>query len=253
MDRFRPLRADELECRINVINESGFTLLIYKDARCDQNVLDETLGKENWQRDHKEIKGSVYCGVAIWDEKKAQWIWKWDCGAESNTEKEKGEASDSFKRACVNWGIGRELYTAPFIYIKGNTQKNGKGKDVPTFRRLEVSEIEYDDGKIIHLVICGDGQPIFSFDKQSSETSNKERKAKSETPAEKCDELTLDKAYAMTTTKGKAYGELSDEQLQWIIDNAKSAKSKRAAQIILDDRKTSEDLLPIDAEEGLPF
>jgi len=182
MNKFRTLRADELECRVNVINESGFTILIYKDARCDQNVLDETVGKMNWQRDHKEIKGSVYCGVAIWDDNKKQWITKWDCGAESNTEKEKGEASDSFKRACVNWGIGRELYTAPFIYIKGNTQKNSKGKDVPTFRRLEISKIEYENGKITQLEILGDGQPIFTYGKRGSQTPNNERKAKTEQP-----------------------------------------------------------------------
>lgn len=253
MDRFRPLRADELECRVNVINESGFTILIYKDARCDQNVLDETVGKENWQRDHKEIKGSVYCGVAIWDDNKKQWITKWDCGAESNTEKEKGEASDSFKRACVNWGIGRELYTAPFIYIKGNTQKNSKGKDVPTFRRLEVESIGYEEGKIVYLVICGDGQPIFTYGKQGSQTQNNERKAKNEHPVEKNDELTLDKAYSLTTTKGKMYGELSDEQLQWLVDNSKNAMSRKAAQMILDDRQTSEDLMPLEGEEGLPF
>ena len=117
---------------------------------------------------------------------------------------------------------------------------------------MEVGEIEYEDGKITQLVILGDGQAIFTYDKRGSQTQNNERNEKTEQP-EKNDELTLDKAYAMTTTKGKAYGELSDDQLQWIIDNARSAKSKRAAQIILDDRKTSEELLPIDAEEGLPF
>lgn len=252
MDRFRSLRADELDCRVGTCNDKGFSLLLYKDARCDQNVLDETVGKENWQRDHKEVKGNLFCGVSIWDENKKQWITKWDCGVESNTEKEKGEASDSFKRACFNWGIGRELYTAPFIYIKGNTEKNSKGNLVPTFKRMEVGEIEYEDGKITQLVILGDGQAIFTYDKRGSQTQNNERKAKTEQP-EKNDELTLDKACAMTTTKGKAYGELSDDQLQWIIDNARSAKSKRVAQIILDDRKTSEELLPIDAEECLPF
>lgn len=249
MDGFRPLRADELECRVNVINESGFTILIYKDARCDQNVLDETVGKMNWQRDHKEIKGSVYCGVAIWDDNKKQWITKWDCGAESNTEKEKGEASDSFKRACVNWGIGRELYTAPFIYIKGNTQKNSKGKDVPTFRRLEISKIEYENGKITQLEILGDGMLIFAYGKKAAHTQNDERKIQPKQAVENKDELTIDKAYALTTTKGKMYGELSDEQLQWLVDNSKNAMSRKAAQMILDDRQTSEDLMPIDDDD----
>jgi len=253
MNKFRTLRADELDCRVGTCNDKGFSLLLYKDARCDQNVLDETVGKENWQRDHKEVKGNLFCGVSIWDENKKQWITKWDCGVESNTEKEKGEASDSFKRACFNWGIGRELYTAPFIYIKGNTEKNSKGNPVPTFKRMEVGEIEYEDGKITQLVILGDGQAIFTYGKRGSQTQNNERKTKTEQPVEKNDELTLDKAYALTTTKGKAYGELSDDQLQWIVENSKNATSRKAAQMILDDRKTSEDLMPLEDEEGLPW
>lgn len=253
MEKFRTLRADELDCRVGTCNDKGFSLLLYKDARCDQNVLDETVGKNNWQRDHKEVKGNLFCGVSIWDEGKKQWITKWDCGVESDTEKEKGEASDSFKRACFNWGIGRELYTAPFIYIKGNTEKNANGKNVPTFKRMEVSEIEYEDGKITQLVILGDGQPIFTYGKRGSQTPNIERKAQVKQSVEKNDELTLDKAYGLTTTKGKMYGELSDEQLQWLVDNSKNAMRRKAAQMILDDRRTSEDLMPLEVEEGLPF
>ena len=253
MEKFRTLRADELDCRVGTCNDKGFSLLLYKDARCDQNVLDETVGKDNWQRDHKEVKGNLFCGVSIWDESKKQWITKWDCGVESNTEKEKGEASDSFKRACFNWGIGRELYTAPFIYIKGNTEKNTKGNSVPTFKRMEVSEIEYEDGKITQLVILGDGQPIFTYGKRGSQTPNIERKAQVKQSVEKNDELTLDKAYGLISTKGKMYGELSDEQLQYIVDKSGSAMSRKAAQMILDDRHTSEDLMPLEVEEGLPF
>lgn len=120
MCKFRDLRADEVECRIGQINKDGkgLSLLLYKDARCDMAILDETVGAENWQREHYEVKGNMYCRVSIWDEAKQQWVWKADCGTESNTEAQKGEASDSFKRACVNWGIGRELYTAPRIWIK---------------------------------------------------------------------------------------------------------------------------------------
>ncbi len=253
MNKFRTLRADELDCRVGTCNDKGFSLLLYKDARCDQSILDETVGADNWQRDHKEVKGNLFCGVSIWDENKKQWITKWDCGVESNTEKEKGEASDSFKRACFNWGIGRELYTAPFIYVKGNTERNSKNNPVPTFKRMEVSEIEYEDGKITQLVILGDGQPIFTYGKRGSQTPNNERKAKTEQPVEKNDELTLDKAYALTTTKGKMYGELTDDQLQWLVENSKNAMSRKAAQMILDDRKTSEDLMPLEDEEGLPW
>lgn len=118
---FRNLRADEIECRVGQISEKGFTLLLYKDARCDMNILDEA-GKV-WTRRHYECKGNLFCEVGIYDSELGQFVYRSDCGTESNTEKEKGEASDSFKRACVNWGIGRELYTSPFIYIKGNVTK----------------------------------------------------------------------------------------------------------------------------------
>lgn len=113
---FRDLRADEIECRVAMAKDNGVSLLLYKDARCDQNILDETVSPMNWQRHH--TRDNANCIVSIWDEKKSQWIAKEDTGTESNTEKEKGLASDSFKRACFNWGIGRELYTAPFIWIK---------------------------------------------------------------------------------------------------------------------------------------
>ena len=118
---------------------------------------------------------------------------------------------------------------------------------------MEVSEIEYEDGKITQLVILGDGQPIFTYGKRGSQTQNNERKTKTEQPVEKNDELTLDKAYALTTTKGKMYGELSDDQLQYIVDKSVSAMRRNAAQMILDDRRTSEDLMPLEVEEGLPF
>ena len=164
---FRTLRADEIECRVGQINEDGFTLLLYKDARCDMNMLDSTVGAENWQRDHKEVKGNLYCGVAIYDNVKNEWVTKWDCGTESNTEKEKGEASDSFKRACVNWGIGRELYTAPFIKVKGNVKKTAKGKLVPDFWDIIVEKIGYNEKREINeLVIKGDKTVIFSLHSQ---------------------------------------------------------------------------------------
>jgi hypothetical protein len=126
------------------------------------DILDETVKPENWTRDHKELKGNIYCGVGIWDKEKQMFIFKWDAGAESNTEKEKGEASDSFKRACVNWGIGRELYTAPYISIKPlesmskkvgeNTvtefHKNKKGS-LTTNTKFKVSKINYDEHRNI--------------------------------------------------------------------------------------------------------
>ena len=112
---FRDLKANEIDCRVSQINEKGLTLLLYKDARVDMDILDETVGAKNWQRTH--TRDNANCIIEIWDEDKKQWICKEDTGTESFTEKEKGLASDSFKRAGFNWGIGRELYTAPFIYI----------------------------------------------------------------------------------------------------------------------------------------
>ena len=122
MCKFRDLRADEIECRVQQVKDKGLVLLLYKDARVDMNILDETVGSSNWQREHYECKGNLFCRVGIdvgtHEGKAERWVFKSDCGTESNTEAQKGEASDSFKRACFNWGIGRELYTAPFIKIK---------------------------------------------------------------------------------------------------------------------------------------
>ena len=160
--KFRSLRADEIETRINMINEKGLSLLLYKDARCDMNILDETVGAMSWKREH--TRDNANCIVSIWDNEKQQWISKEDTGTESYTEKEKGIASDSFKRACFNWGIGRELYTAPFIWvpatIKGNDgkeqlnykaeEKNGK---IVTRDRFAVTYMRVEDGKIVALNI----------------------------------------------------------------------------------------------------
>lgn len=141
--KFRTLRANEIDCRIARINRNGLQLLLYKDARCDMNILDETVGPMNWQRTHS--RDNANCTVSIWDVEKAAWISKEDTGTESNTEKEKGLASDSFKRACFNWGIGRELYTAPFIWITATDAKiESDNTRCKCNDRFSVSGIEYD-------------------------------------------------------------------------------------------------------------
>ena len=151
---FRKLRADEIECRIGQIKENGLSLLLYKDARCDMNVLDETVGALNWKREH--TRDNKNCIVSIWDEDKLQWVSKEDTGTESNTEAEKGLASDSFKRACVNWGIGRELYTAPFIWVKAGDAgiiPSGNGK-YKCFDKFSVVKLTYKkNGDIDGLAI----------------------------------------------------------------------------------------------------
>ena len=146
---FRALRADEIECRIGTVKEGkGVSLLLYKDARCDMNILDETVGPENWQRNHEVVNGNLFCNVGIRiepsPENRFDWVWKQDVGTESNTEAEKGQASDSFKRACFNWGIGRELYTAPFIWI------SGAGK----YDKFWVKNMTVENKRITMLTIC---------------------------------------------------------------------------------------------------
>jgi hypothetical protein len=149
MKKFRDLKADEIEVRVQSVKENGLVLLLYKNARCDMNILDETVGVENWQREHYECKGNLFCRVGIRSDN-GEWIWKSDCGTESNTEAQKGEASYSFKRACFNWGIGRELYTSPFIWIPASqcNIKNGK-----CFDKFEVEKISIVDKKISGLAI----------------------------------------------------------------------------------------------------
>jgi len=145
---FRELRADEIDCRIATVQDNGLSILLYKDARCDMNILDETVGPMNWKREH--TRENANCIVSIWDEGKRQWISKEDTGTESNTQKEKGLASDSFKRACFNWGIGRELYTAPYIWFNAGDANisNKKCSD-----KFVCEKVSYDNKKIVELVI----------------------------------------------------------------------------------------------------
>jgi len=147
----RKLKASEIDVRTQSVKANGLILLLYKDARVDMNILDETFGSENWQREHKEIKGNVYCGISIWCDTKKMWVTKWDAGSESNTEKVKGKASDSFKRSGFNVGIGRELYTSPFVWVNSADCKIENGK---CYDKFEVEKITYNaDGAIDGLSI----------------------------------------------------------------------------------------------------
>lgn len=145
---FRPLRADEIDCRIAMVKENGLSILLYKDARCDMNILDETVGPLNWRRRH--TRDNANCIVSIWDNEKEQWIFKEDTGTESNTEAAKGLASDSFKRACFNWGIGRELYTAPFIWFNAGDVNI---RDKKCYDRFICEQVLYEDKKIVALSV----------------------------------------------------------------------------------------------------
>lgn len=201
--KFRVLKASEIDCRIQSIGQNktgavGTTILLYKDARVDMNILDETVGAMNWQRGHSIIDGNLYCTISIWDEVKEQWISKSDVGTESNTEKEKGQASDSFKRAGFNWGIGRELYSAPFVYIQLDKseyiERNGK---LTSNAKFKVKDVSYDENRnIVRLVVVDSkGKVRYTF-------------------GENAQQQTQETVYNWQTLKARAtQGGISEEEL----------------------------------------
>lgn len=168
--KFRALKASEIDVRVQSVfrGDKGFRLLLYKDARCDMMVLDETVGPLQWKREH--LRENHNCVVSIWDEDNKQWVGKEDTGLIEEQKKDgpetalasKGTASDSFKRACFNWGIGRELYTGPLLNIYDpNYIKNGK-----VWEKFTVKGIVIQDGQIINLIIVDEsGKEIFSWPK----------------------------------------------------------------------------------------
>lgn len=196
---FRKLRADEIDVRVQSCTEKGAILLLYKDSRVDQNILDETVGPMYWKREH--TRDNQNCIVSLWNDTIKQWISKEDTGTESNTEKEKGLASDSFKRACFNWGIGRELYTTGLVWVSADkmniSEKNGKKS---TYDKFSVKSITYDDfGNIQTLEIYNESKKIDCFKKTVPETESQkqarlekeEQENKKKLEKEKSDELAL--------------------------------------------------------------
>lgn len=243
---FRKLTAKEIDARVGICNGKGFSLLLYKDARCDMRILDEM--NLIWQRKHYELKGIIYCSVGIWNDKLNQFVWKDDCGTEGFTEKEKSESSDSFKRSCFCWGIGRELYTAPFIYIKGNTEQNDKGQYVPSFKKFTVTEIDYNkDGEICKLQIKGDNEVIYEYGMGNN------KPVQNSTPT--IDDISLDFALTVKSSTGKFYKDYSKQSLMAIRDGSKtSPQMKKVCELLIAYQEQLEDdeLIPIDTED-LPF
>ena len=193
--KFRNLRADEIEVRPTDTKGGKATLLLYKDARTDRRILDETVGPENWQCDFYEVNGATFCKVGIWDETKEQWIWKSDCGTESNIEKEKGLASDCFKRACFRWGLGVELYATPRIKIKCPSDWYLEDRLTMTFyvRRFEATGENVDELEIVNRF----GEVVYSLegkkaDDEGRKPVQKKKAPKEEEPEEYDDRDTLD-------------------------------------------------------------
>ena len=165
----RLLKANEIECRVSTINEKGLSLLLYKDARVDQRILDETFGVYGWTRSHQMIGESIYCTVSIYNEKTGEWISKQDVGTSAFTEKEKSLASDSFKRACFCVGIGRELYSAPFIWISSDKVKiQQRGDKFYSNEHFIIKEIAYNENREITYLSITDskGNTLYQYGQQ---------------------------------------------------------------------------------------
>ena len=219
MAEIRLLNADEIEVRVQSVKENGCSLLLYKNARVDMKILDETFGMTGWKRTHEIIGGKLFCNIDIWDDAKKQWIRKQDVGVEGYTEKEKSEASDSFKRAGFNVGIGRELYTAPFIWInlqQGETYQKGNNISLSPRVKFKVKSIGYNDKREINKLEIEDNHNVvrFSLGKPTVVNSgsksykqniqNKESKNSSNgLTCEKCGKKISEKVAEFSTSKFK--------------------------------------------------
>lgn len=236
-----PLKAQDVECRVQQITENqngyGAILLLYKDARVDMKILDQVYGEMNWQRRHTVINGQLFCSVLIWDESKKQWIEKQDVGTESATEAEKGRASDSFKRACFNVGIGRELYNAPFIYIKldaGEVRKNSKGKPT-TYTRFNVTEMEYSREKecFTKLVICDEkGRQRYSLGGSKAE---KPVEKPAQTSENRYVRIENNETYVLTRAGMKKPSELNMATLQQMLTDKRYEAAHFVVQLAIND------------------
>ena len=163
----RLLKAEEIECRVAQVSAKGCSLLLYKTARVDRAILTETYG-DLWQNDFKVIDGKMYGGIGIYNGDLKEWFWRWDCGTESNTEAEKGQASDCFKRAGFKWGIGIELYSTPFIWVNCETEQyNGKWKLKDKYAKFDVKEFGCDANRNINKLVITDskGNTVYELGK----------------------------------------------------------------------------------------
>ena len=222
---FRPLTANEIECRVGNVAQSGsgFFLLLYKNARVDQVILDETFGPWNWQCKYYQVKNTMVCSVGIRKTESDEWIWK-DNGGDDDYQAEqvKAELSDAFKRACFNWGIGRELYYSPKIWVKAEGDNTTKA-------RYSVKVIDYDERKhITQLVIINDKtkEVVFEYGKPTKATQNGESKPKNTTPSAKETQGSIDSNDLKTIQAFLAtFDENKKNQFYiWLANNYKTVK-----------------------------
>lgn len=232
MNKFRLLKADEIECRISQVLANGIILLLYKTARTDANLLDETVGVFDWQNDFKLIDGVLYGGIGI--RTSEGYVWKWDAGTESNTEAEKGRASDSFKRAGFKWGIGRELYTAPFIWIPSDKctitkDTNGKFK---CYDKFEVVQIGYNDKEEISSLVIINSKSrveVFKMGEKVTETfsgDNKITALQLKSLKKSCKEDGIEESYICELYSVNALSEMNEAQMSNLIEHWDKMKAK---------------------------
>lgn len=262
------LEKDDIEVRIQQACKGNKALaLLYKTSRTDMRILDEVFGIYGWKDEYKEIKGNLYCGISIYDESKKEWITKWDCGIESQQDdgnERKAEASDALKRAGFKLGIGRELYSAPMIFISAETEvvgKTPKGKDkyglVNPFEKYSVSRIAYNDRREIAAlqIVDSKNNNVFDWTLEKGQThikpttattspdsnASKNEAAKEEksvtTQTTQSNGMTMEQALAYKVSwgvhKGKAFKDMPENYLKWIVEKNENAKTREAARLVL--------------------
>ena len=254
------LTKDDIEVKVKQVTEKGAVALLYKTARVDMAILDEVFGSENWTDDYREIKGNLYCGIGIRQDETQAFVWKWDCGIESRADddgnQKKGEASDAFKRAGFKWGIGRELYTAPFIFLNVGTKETsyeGKRKTYELenrYAKFEVTEIEYADGKISKVVVADEkGNVVFSYPKSFVKKPITPKTTTAIIPkGEPKQNIELNEAenYVLTFGKhnGKKLGTIEIGYIEWLSENAKDDNLAFMAKSLLEARRDDHEFPP---------
>ena len=232
----RLLTADEIDVRVaqttNYNGEVKVNLLLYKDARVDMKILDEVFGPMNWKRSHQLIGDRLYCTIEVWDAEKGEWIAKQDVGTESNTEPEKGQASDAFKRAGFNVGIGRELYTAPKIQIVLNSKEyKDNGGRIQVWATFRVATIDYDADRNISALEIVDRDGVVRYTMKPQRKTTK----KAESPLTRGQYLNMVAAYA----KGEKTKTGGDIRKTWIDNYNPSPEEVDAFDLAVQDYKAA--------------
>lgn len=227
--KFRDLKASEIECRVGTVKEGkGFSLLLYKTARADMQILDQTFGVYNWSNRYYQVKNTMLCAISIWDDERKEWVEKCDGGDDDfNAEKIKGECSDAFKRASFRIGIGRKLYESPFIWINESTDNN-------KYAKYEVSEIGYDETSVNKLVIINTKtkQVVFSYG-VGSKQAPKEPKPLEKTNLDNKGSVSMKEISASVADMG----DFNNEKVITPLDNEDTVFIKNYFNKLEEDRK----------------